>query len=649
MSLVNQVTRKTIIAYLKNKKRVITGQASYLLDITNKVKGGGNGFVMYAEKENTGQKVALKFYFPNNPKWRLEKSNYKRFQNEISLLKKAEQPNLIKCLDDGEIKVDKVEVPFYVMPFAKGSMRDILDKNQFKNVEFIHCFFQKLGLALQYLHENGCFHRDLKPENILLNEQDLPLLADLGIAHINPEFAISSVITDPKEKLHNKEYFAPEQRYSGDATKIDRRADICSFGYLLQEALTGRYPLGPNSPLPSIINPEYIALDAVIMKCTEYEKQYRFQSMDECINELNIAVSGTDEEKQQLAAFYIAFQKVRFLSRYWTLNSDLLSADTLRSLYLNRFKFEPSDKEKTVIFYNLLLRGQQKHHHGRAKKPETGASNAAPAALGWYWFRNTNMENILKLTRQAAFHRNNFILPGVARALGHFGDRQDSVILKNMIKTNDANIVANALRALIMICQDEIDLIRKYQNDSRNEVLKAVADILAKYGTYEDEDIILKLIKNPNAAVKKAAVTALGFIVSPEKAIPILKAILENSNEDIQVSGEAIKTLKRLNNEPFESKDSHERHVRRITDKYGLTGTHQETCSKAYNFLWTPHPVYQDAGIRWIIKHERDNIDKIIEEHGHKLPFRVLQQFDYYLYCPQWWLDSMDSLDDQKN
>lgn len=581
--------------------------------------------------------------------WQLDIDNYKRFKNEIALLKKAEHPRLIRCLDDGVIQAGEIKVPFYVMPLAKGSARDLFDKNRFKNLKFAHRFFQELGLALQYLHKKGCFHRDLKPQNILLEDNDLPLVADLGIAHINPEFTVTSVHTNPEDKLHNLGYFAPEQRYGGDAKKVDHRADICSFGYLLQEALTGRYPLGSNSPLPSTINSEYLSLDAVIMKCTAYEKNNRYQSMDECLYELNIAFSGSTQERNQLAAFYIASEKLKFLARHWTLTSDLLSAENLRALYLNRFKFKPINNERTVIFHNLLLRGQQKHHHGRSKNLPTGLSDAAPGSLGWYWFRNITKENSLELIRQAAFHRHNFIRSGAARALGRLGTIQDKVILRDMIKDHDANVVKDALQALAQIDTDEdIDLIRKYQDDQRDRVREAVAEVLGKHGSYKDINIILKLIRDNNVAVKRVAVTALGFIATPEKAIyelkSILKEVLKDSNDQVRKAAE--KTLKRLNNEPFDPVDSHERSVKRITNREDLNDTNQEARNKAYSFLRSKDPRYQDVGIRWIIKHETNKIDTIIENHGFKLPDRVLQQLDYYIYCPQWWRDAMDGCTD---
>ncbi len=94
------------------------------------------------------------------------------------------------------------------MPFAKGSMRNLLEENKFKNHKFAYCFFERLGSVLKYLHEQcinedkkGVIHRDLKPENVLIDDNDMPLLADLGIAHINPKFMIVPVKTRSDERL----------------------------------------------------------------------------------------------------------------------------------------------------------------------------------------------------------------------------------------------------------------------------------------------------------------------------------------------------------------------------------------------------------------------------------------------------------------
>ena len=57
------------------------------------------------------------------------------------------------------------------------------------------------------LHSHGLVHRDLKPENILLNKAGSPWVADLGIAHVNPEFVSVGLKTIESERLLNRDYY----------------------------------------------------------------------------------------------------------------------------------------------------------------------------------------------------------------------------------------------------------------------------------------------------------------------------------------------------------------------------------------------------------------------------------------------------------
>ena len=370
----SMVTRENVITELKKIGGVKTNIDRYYhfneSQFNEETKSGANGFILKAFDEENNE-VAVKFYFPReSSEYKIEKDNRNRFFNEISILEKANHPNLIKCLGKGEIFNN---VPFYVMPYAKGSMKDLLDKESginFKDIGFTYRFFQKLGSVIKYLHDqevNGekCYHRDLKPQNVLFMERDEPLLCDLGLAHINPNFAKFDVKS--ARWLRNPYYCAPEQIF-GDAHKVDHRVDIYALGYMLREALTGKHPRGENAPLPSDKNAEYIALDAVIIKCTEYDPDNRYQSMDECLSELNTAFTGSKEEKNQIATFYVSSQKVKFLANYGTLTSELLSAGALRALYFRRYEYYPSKQEKSILFRNLLIGGTRKNKGATQKK-----------------------------------------------------------------------------------------------------------------------------------------------------------------------------------------------------------------------------------------------------------------------------------------
>ena len=65
-------------------------------------------------------------------------------------------------------------------------------------------------------------------------------MADLGIAHVNPDFVTVGLQTIESERLLNRDYYAPEQRF-GKATAVDHRADIYALGCIFYEMLT--YPI----------------------------------------------------------------------------------------------------------------------------------------------------------------------------------------------------------------------------------------------------------------------------------------------------------------------------------------------------------------------------------------------------------------------
>ena len=92
-----------------------------------------------------------------------------------------------------------------------------------------------VALSVQFAHDKGFIHRDLKPSNVLLAENDLPVLADFGIAVTECELKQESMTS-----LGTLAYMAPEQLQTGQA--IDARTDVYGLGVVLYELLTGKLP-----------------------------------------------------------------------------------------------------------------------------------------------------------------------------------------------------------------------------------------------------------------------------------------------------------------------------------------------------------------------------------------------------------------------
>ena len=100
---------------------------------------------------------------------------------------------------------------------------------------------------MEAAHEQGIVHRDLKPANIKLNEDEVVKVLDFGLAKAwETETGDSSLSLSPTLTQHataagvilgTAAYMSPEQ---ARGKKVDRRADIWSFGVVLWEMLSGQ-------------------------------------------------------------------------------------------------------------------------------------------------------------------------------------------------------------------------------------------------------------------------------------------------------------------------------------------------------------------------------------------------------------------------
>ncbi|WP_164935335.1 HEAT repeat domain-containing protein [Bradyrhizobium guangzhouense] len=398
--LVRDIQRLGVVAANNRTYRLEPGKYAY--------PKGGNGFVLWA-KDAAGGLFAIKFFFRSREK----PIDRERFLTEILVLKKLQHPRIVKCVGSGQLKIAGKAFPFYIMLRASGSMRDLINKrNELRSdLNFTCRFFVELAHALDHLHARGLFHRDIKEDNVLLDDQNMPILADVGIAHVPPNVISRAYKSgDGGENLRNVIYSTPEQHVETD--RVDYRTDIASFGYLLNHWLTGE-PARPNPRLPSDVlqRQDAIAIDAVIEGCIAREPKARYDAMSDCIEDLRVAFGERGQAKEQLGAFGSARRRVSALSRSWP-QFELISQNALLQLYPLRRRFKPDGKEENLLFYSCVA--------GRGP--------------GWTWIRTLDAAKVASLSREGlnnTFDREAY--GGCLRVLGKVGEPGDVQLAKRFI------------------------------------------------------------------------------------------------------------------------------------------------------------------------------------------------------------------------
>jgi len=165
-----------------------------------------------------------------------------RFQQEAEVLASLNHPNIahIYGVEDGAIVMELVEGES-----PKGPMA-------FEDAWMIA---RQIADALEYAHEKGVIHRDLKPANVKVTPDgpsgNIVKLLDFGLAKaFSPEPGevpgVAGTTNSPTLSmgptvageviLGTAAYMAPEQ---AKGKRLDKRADIWSWGVVLYELLTG--------------------------------------------------------------------------------------------------------------------------------------------------------------------------------------------------------------------------------------------------------------------------------------------------------------------------------------------------------------------------------------------------------------------------
>ncbi len=152
--------------------------------------------------------------------------------------------------------------------------------------------------ALAYAHGKGIVHRDIKPSNLLVDANQVPYIADFGLALRDAEQddAIAYVGTPP--------YMSPEQA-RGEGHRVDGRSDIFSLGIVFYEMLVGERPFQDSNRINLFQKIQFeepltprqlrrsvpLELERICLKCLAKSVQDRYRYASELADDLKTFVS----------------------------------------------------------------------------------------------------------------------------------------------------------------------------------------------------------------------------------------------------------------------------------------------------------------------------------------------------------------------
>ena len=154
------------------------------------------------------------------------------FERELTILKRADNVNIVRCYDYFEYTMTQHHKYFYLIleDCTEGNIYQRIKKFGTLSFKRFMAYGSQLIHAVSFLHEHNICHFDIKPNNIFLTEYNTVKLGDFGL----------SSICQPGQLIFtcrgSKPFMAPEMIYKKPCDPF--KTDIYSLGVTLYFMLT---------------------------------------------------------------------------------------------------------------------------------------------------------------------------------------------------------------------------------------------------------------------------------------------------------------------------------------------------------------------------------------------------------------------------
>ena len=163
-----------------------------------------------------------------------------RFRREMKAAGTIVHPNVVHAMHADMAD----DMHYLVMELIDGvDLSALLKRHGHFSIGHASEMIRMAAVGLEQIHRASMVHRDIKPGNLMLARDGQVKILDLGLALLNPQYAISEGdLTSTGQMMGTVDYISPEQADNTHA--VDHRADIYGLGATLFALLCGRAPFG---------------------------------------------------------------------------------------------------------------------------------------------------------------------------------------------------------------------------------------------------------------------------------------------------------------------------------------------------------------------------------------------------------------------
>ncbi len=198
---------------------------------------GGQGRIFLATDLERDTRIALKTM---RNIWLNSEPARQLFRREALAIAPLVHPHIVRVYHAFEHE----GLPFIAMEYVAGrTFAEAMRWQQLSNSETLD-IFMTCCKAMDYAHDKGIIHLDLKPQNILLTNDNIPKIADFGIARnlcrLKELRCTAPDKSEPRLIAGSPAYMAPEQA-ANQQELVGPRTDVYALGAMLYKQPTSKY------------------------------------------------------------------------------------------------------------------------------------------------------------------------------------------------------------------------------------------------------------------------------------------------------------------------------------------------------------------------------------------------------------------------